>query len=363
MNNEKIVVERDAFAQCAEYVKSKNWTNVLLIADEHTKKAAGDELAEHLTGAGIKVNLCMIDPDKNGDVKADEVSLVQALLAIDQGVDSLLAVGAGTIHDITRFCSDKTGIPFVSIPTAPSVDGFTSVGAPLVVRGTKTTFKAVSPAALFADIEVLTNAPPQMIAAGFGDMTAKFTSLADWRFSHLTAGEPYSEEAAAITERALWQCVDHVEQIAAKEEEGIRILMNALIESGKAMLLFGQSHPASGAEHHLSHFWEMDFIKKGRPQILHGAKVAAATVLIAAVYKQYWPEIEKAGVTTVKIPDADFIAGLLERVGAPVSPAELHIDQDLVAASLHHAHKLRDRHTMLRFLNEQHIEIKKEALR
>lgn len=361
MKIEPIVMERDAFQQCAEYLKSKSWTSVLLIADQYTQKAAGHDLAEQLAQAGINVKTCLIEPDDHGDVKADEISLVQALIAIDQSLDALLAVGAGTIHDITRFCSDKTGVPFISIPTAPSVDGFTSVGTPLIVRGKKTTFKAASPAALFADIGVLTAAPPEMIAAGFGDMTAKFTSLADWRFSHSTAGEPYSEEAAAITEKALWQCVHHVEQIAAKEEEGIRILMNALIESGKAMLLFGQSHPASGAEHHLSHFWEMEFIRTGRPQILHGAKVAAATVLIASIYKKYQSEIEKAGAD-VATPDPNFIAELLKRVGAPVSPADLHIEEGLVASSLQHAHRLRNRHTMLRFLNEQHIKFEREVL-
>ncbi|WP_052712255.1 sn-glycerol-1-phosphate dehydrogenase [Domibacillus indicus] len=361
MRIEKIVVERDAFAQCAEYLQSKNWTNVLLIADRHTQAAAGDELIRRLKKKQINSTVCLIDPDQNGDVKADEVSLIQALIAIDHNIDALLAVGAGTIHDIARFCSDKTRIPFVSIPTAPSVDGFTSVGAPLIIRGRKTTLKAVCPQALFADVGVLTAAPAEMIAAGFGDMLAKFTSLADWRFGHLTAGEPYSEEAAAITETALRKCVSHVEQIAAKEEEGIRVLMDALIESGQAMLLFGQSHPASGAEHHLSHFWEMDFIEKGRAQILHGAKVAAATVLIANVYKQYRSEIMKAGIV-IDTPDPERIAGLLKQAGAPVSPEDLQIDEELVSASLQKAHTLRDRHTMLRYLNEQKAQLKKENL-
>ncbi len=103
-----------------------------------------------------------------------------------------------------------------------------------------------------------------MVAAGFGDMLGKYTSLFDWKFGSLTAGEPYSQTAADITRNALQMCVDHAESIAKRDEDGIRLLISALIESGLAMLLFGQSHPASGAEHHLSHYWEMEYIRLGK---------------------------------------------------------------------------------------------------
>ncbi|MCI2256944.1 sn-glycerol-1-phosphate dehydrogenase [Domibacillus sp. PGB-M46] len=351
---EKIVIEKDAFEQCAAYVQQKGWKNILIIADKNTQRAAGGMLSKCFLEKSLQVQTCLIEPDQNGDVKADEISIVQALIGIDAKTDVLVAVGSGTIHDITRFCSDKTGVPFVSIPTAPSVDGFTSVGAPIIVRGMKKTFKAVSPQALFADIKVLMKAPDEMIAAGFGDMLAKFTSLADWKFGHLTAKEPYSEEAALITERALNRCVKHVDSIAEKQEEGIRALMETLIESGIAMLKFGQSHPASGGEHHLSHYWEMNFIQENRPQVLHGAKVGAATALITRTYKERAEKLPcRAGVEL--IPDPDEIVRLLQRAGAPASPSELGIEPELVKASLRDAHTLRDRYTMLRYINENEI--------
>src|SRR5690606_41679685 len=99
--------------------------------------------------------------------------------------------GSGTIQDITRFCSGKIGKPFISIPTAPSVDRFTSLGAPIIVRGFNETAQTVAPIALFADINILRKAPTEMIAAGFEDMIAKFTSLADWKFVVLLNNEPY----------------------------------------------------------------------------------------------------------------------------------------------------------------------------
>ncbi|MGV2686274.1 iron-containing alcohol dehydrogenase, partial [Clostridium perfringens] len=152
------------------------------------------------------------------------------------------------------------------------------------IRGQKKTMPAIGPSAIFAEDDILMAAPPQLTAAGFGDMLGTPTSLFDWKFGSLVADEPYLQISADITRSALNQCVNGVEQIGKRTEEGVRILMGALVESGLAMLLFGQSHPASGSEHHLSHYWEMEFIRIGEKQLLHGAKVGAACVEISTLY-------------------------------------------------------------------------------
>ncbi|EES73796.1 putative sn-glycerol-1-phosphate dehydrogenase, partial [Paenibacillus sp. oral taxon 786 str. D14] len=272
-----IELDRGVIRKVAPYLREQGYRHVLLVADDHTYAAAGEQLMGLLEAEGVNTRVVLIQPDAQGDVVADEIAIVQLLLEIrPDETDVLLAVGSGTIHDIVRFAAHKTGKPFVSVPTAPSVDGFTSAGAPLIVRGVKKTVPAVPPVAIFADLDILMAAPQRLVAAGFGDMLGKYTSLFDWKFSRLTAGEPYDEQAAAITERALRSCVSHAEAIGARTEEGIRALMTALIESGIAMLLFGQSHPASGAEHHLSHYWEMEYLRQGRRALLHGAKVGVA---------------------------------------------------------------------------------------
>ena len=100
-----------------------------------------------------------------------------------------------------------------------------------MVRGVKQTFAATAPIAIFADPDILVKAP--LVAAGFGDRQI-YIAL-DWKFSSTTAGEPYDEQVAAITEKALEACIQHVEAIGQRTEEGIRILMTALIESGIAI--------------------------------------------------------------------------------------------------------------------------------
>ncbi|WP_433943202.1 sn-glycerol-1-phosphate dehydrogenase [Paenibacillus sp. SN-8-1] len=365
---QQVSLSPGALHEVASFLQKRKYSEVQLIADENTYKAAGEQLMNLLEHEGIPVSQLRISPNPQGDCVADEQSIVEVLLSTNPDqTDCLIAVGSGTIHDIVvRFVSHKTKVPFISVPTAPSVDGFTSAGAPLIIRGVKTTVAAVPPIAIFADLDILVKAPQPLVAAGFGDMLGKYTSLFDWKFSHLTAGEPYDEQAAVITQRALQSCVDQVEAIGNRTEEGIRTLMTALIESGMAMLLFGQSHPASGAEHHLSHYWEMEYLRLGRRALLHGAKVGVACAEISHLYhkavdegifpgaepealREHGSEVRK---WIAEIPPESTIRDLLRIAGGPNDRTELGIDDELLKRSLSQAHRLRNRHTLLRALNE-----------
>jgi glycerol-1-phosphate dehydrogenase [NAD(P)+] len=153
---------------------------------------------------GWDVNCVILEGE---EVIADEEYLIQVLFRADSQARLYVAVGSGTITDITRFCSHRTGNPFVSLPTAPSVDGFASVIAPVVIRRYKDTAYAHAPVAIFADVDTLCNAPQAMIAAGFGDMLGKFTALADWKIAHLLTGELYHPGIAARMQHALETCV------------------------------------------------------------------------------------------------------------------------------------------------------------
>ncbi|CAH0119258.1 MULTISPECIES: sn-glycerol-1-phosphate dehydrogenase [unclassified Paenibacillus] len=364
---ERLVLAPGATKEIVSYFHERGIARTVLVGDRNTYEAAGEAIERTLREAGAQVGLCLVTPGDAGDVVADEASIVQLLLEIEPGrTDMLIAAGAGTIHDIVRFAGFTTGTPFVSVPTAPSVDGFTSAGAPLIVRGVKKTVQATAPVAIFADTDILAKAPQPLIAAGFGDMIGKYTSLFDWKFSHLAAGEPYDESVASMTERALASCVEHVREIGERTERGIRVLMAALIESGIAMLRFGRSHPASGAEHHLSHYWEMEYLRRGNRALLHGAKVGAACAEISRMYHEaaergIYPgrqpeELRRYGGQIrewlAAVPRESQIRELLSQAGGPTDRAELGIDDELFARSLREAHRLRDRYTLLRALNE-----------
>ncbi|WP_240418043.1 sn-glycerol-1-phosphate dehydrogenase [Paenibacillus periandrae] len=378
-----IIVQSGALNQVAGFLFDQSYQRVSIVADANTYEIAGKALEKSLADKGISTRLTIIQPNEQGDVIADEVSLIQLIMDLQQySAQVVVAAGSGTLHDISRYSAYTAGIPFISVPTAPSVDGFNSKGAPIIIRGEKKTIAAIGPDAIFADLDILVKAPSAMVAAGFGDMLGKYTSLFDWKFGSLVAGEPYSPLVAALTRNALQKCVDHLDSIAERGEEGIRTLIEALIESGIAMMILGQSHPASGAEHHLSHYWEMEYIRLGKRQLLHGAKVGVACVQIATLYHQlaesgvspklasmepkaaadesttarqsaiinHWPEIqEEIG----RIPQGHALREMLLKLGGPTTPEQLGVGSELLARSLQEAHHIRlNRFTLLRAYNE-----------
>ncbi|CDQ38422.1 MULTISPECIES: sn-glycerol-1-phosphate dehydrogenase [Virgibacillus] len=365
-----IEIKKNCMDQVAPFLQAHHLATVVLVVDKHTYQVAGEKLQNALQDK-VTTHLVSLRANAHGQVNADETTIMQLLVGIPEQADALIAVGAGTIHDITRFCAYKMGIPFISVPTAASVDGFTSKGAPLILEGVKQTIQTASPIAVFADIAVLKDAPKELTAAGFGDILGKYTSLLDWKISYLIGEEPYNQTAADLTRTSLDTCIQYVEEIAQANEEGVAILMQALIESGLVMLLINSSRSASGGEHHLSHFWEMELLKKDAKQLLHGAKVGVTTILIADLYRQfahcfatdllkpatkieerlitYWPTIKTEILT---MPDSDWLRTMLNRVGGPTTSRELGIDDQLVEESLNKAYYLRDRCTGLLLINK-----------
>lgn len=352
------LIEKGALKQVSDYLRKHGYHSVTIVADQNTFHAAGHQLCDDLTKEGIQFSLCLLQGNDFGQVSADESSIVQVMLEAPKDKNPVIAVGTGTIHDIARFVSYKMDKPFISVPTAASVDGFTSAGAPLMVRGVKQTVQAVPPIAIFADVEILMRAPKELNAAGFGDMLGKFTSLADWRFSRYIAREPYCPLADRITEESLMQCLGIIDEIAKASAQGIRTLMIALVKSGLSMLIAGHSRPASGAEHHLSHVWEMEHIKSNQPQPLHGAKVGVASVIICEMYRklsQLDAEVDLSFFA--RLPEPEQMRKWLRRAGAPATLEEIDISGPLALRSLKVAHKIRDRYTGLKFINEKGIDI------
>lgn len=214
----------------------------------------------------------------------------------------LAACGAGTVHDLTRYAAHGLGLPFVSFPTAASVDGFVSNVAAMTVGGRKITFPSTPPAALFADPDIYAAAPPELTASGVGDIVGKYISLFDWKTGHIITGEPVDDEIYALEEEAVMR----VMQAGAGSPGFTKLVMDCLILSGMAIQYMGNSRPASGAEHHLSHLWEMHCINPPTPA-LHGEKVGVSTLL---VLEEYW-RLAAEGIR-FEIPDDYFSHGYLE---------------------------------------------------
>ena len=204
---------------------------------------------------------------------------------MEEDIDLVLAVGAGTIHDLSRYVAHQYRIPFVSVPTAASSDGFTSTVADMTWNGVKKMVKASAPIFVFADTDIFAKAPGRLAAAGVSDILGKYIALADWKIGSILTEEYYCAEVVKLETRAIRTVKDNLKEIAAGEEDACEKLMYALVLSGLAMQMTGNSRPASGAEHHLVHLWDMEVLN-GHLNALHGEKVSAGTMLTLLEYKK-----------------------------------------------------------------------------
>lgn len=274
-------IDPNALAELVRFCHEQGLARFALVADSNTFAALGGRVQDLLRGEGWDVRTIVLEGD---DIGADARSVYQVMLGLDKSPRTFLAVGSGTITDVTRFVSHRSNADFISLPTAPSVDGFTSIGAPMIIDGVKITVPCQGPLAVFADLPTLCAAPRPMLAAGVGDMLAKLTSISDWELGHLLWNEPFDPVIAARSRKAANDCAAHLPGIAAAQPEGVAVLMASLIESGFCMLDFGETRPASGYEHHMSHYWEMKLLAEGRRSVLHGAKVGIGVLISANLY-------------------------------------------------------------------------------
>ncbi len=399
------LVVPDAVPALLDYCQEHALKRFFLIVDENTYRVLGQRVESALVEHGLDVKTILLT---GPEIVTNEYNLVRTFVET-QGEDrTYIAVGSGTVTDITRFVSHRSREKFISLPTAPSVDGYTSIVAPMEVGKYKIPCPAQPPVAVIADLPTLCAAPRPMIAAGLGDLLGKYTSLADWKIGSLLYDEPYDEHIAQKMREAVDATVRLIDSLAAGECEGIKCLMDGLIGTGFGMLEFGESRPASGSEHHLGHYWEMKFILEGRPAQLHGAEVSVGTILSARRYEllrkmtkadaaaclenrslptresllaeiqaayssvsdkiaaiqapllemtqndldrlkarilEHWDAIQAAAQT---VPSADQIISWISAVDGSTKPQDINLDQAETILSLKTAHYLRDRFTLNR---------------
>lgn len=322
-------------------------SHIFLVTDNYTYEAAGRQVEQLLDQAGLSYHKRVFQTET--PLVPNEYALGSVLAAMTSQDDMLLAVGSGTLNDVTKYVSARTGVPYVIAATAPSMDGYASTVAPTILDGFKTTLPAVYPAAIVADVDILKDAPMPMLTAGFGDIIGKFTSLADWRLSHQLNGEYYCPEVAGVIEAAVETCAANAQALAQREPQAIQAVTEALILSGLAMGMVGVSRPASGAEHQMAHYWEMDALRRGEEHPLHGNAVGVGTVLAASLYEmaaEYLPQGFAA-------PDKEQILACLQAAGSCADPKELGIRRELCLESLLHAMELRDRFTVQKLLEQK----------
>lgn len=252
----------------------------LVVSDAHTWEAAGNQVLQTLRAGGRDVRSLILEPRAGEDHVVCEDGVITSLETLVATSDhiNLVAVGAGSVNDICKVASHRRGLPYVCVPTAASMNGYTSSIAAVLSGGVKRTWPVHQPMGVFADVDVIREAPLVMNRAGFGDLLSKPYCQADWLLSHHVRGVEYSAEAASVLDGPWNQMLDAAPGIGAGESQATHVLMETLLVSGFSMAMAGTSAPASGAEHLISHYWDMEEHGQDRPvRGLHGTQVGIGT--------------------------------------------------------------------------------------
>ena len=275
-------IGKNAISEIVKYCKINGFNSFTLVTDQNEYRVFANKVESALKGSGFEVQTIIL----NGEpVTADDRYLIKIMVPLDDSIRTFISVGSGTITDMTRFLAYRMKSNFISIPTAPSMDGYASNGSALTLDGMKKTIFSKPPVAIIADLNVLCQSPRPMVAAGFGDTFGKFTALADWSLENLLWKGTYSIEIANRVHTNVIRCAELAQDTESNWEEIVSTLTTGLVDVGLCMLAVGSSRPASGSEHSLSHFWEMKLMREGRPVSFHGVKVAYAATLIARRYE------------------------------------------------------------------------------
>ena len=324
---------------------------VLLVCDETTQRFAAPVADMVGRNAAACATLVLPSPEPVADEET-----VARVAAGGEGYDYLLAVGAGTLNDLCKYAGFLTHKKSGVFATAPSMDGFSSGVTPLIEKGFKITRPAQTASDILMDFNVLCNAPRIMIGAGVGDILAKYCCLADWRISSYLTGEKVDERAFSLMLDAVRACDGSLDALMDGREEGVRRLMDALLISGYAMVIAGNSRPASGAEHHMSHYLEMDFLRRGERIPLHGVKVGLGTMVSLYLYhtlsrRPAFAGCERVYAEAEKLPASEDVESTLRRLSCPVRFSQLGIPRETVKKMFFEAYKIRDRFTILTLYN------------
>ena len=406
-----IYVGTDLLARLPAYIQKRQLgSNCVLVADDNTWPLAGQQLTAILQAAGITVLTCVLR--RQGELEPDERACGEVLLTLQPETDFLVSVGSGSITDTTRLVAVRTGKPFVCVGTAPSMDGYTSVVAPLLLRGVKIHRAAVCPEIIVCDLDLLRTAPMAMVVSGVGDVLGKYIARTDWQIGQIINGERYCTVCGDMVIDAVNRLLEHIPAIRQRSEQGIRVLIEALLLAGVTIMVIGHTRAVASIEHNIVHYWDMMKLMEGQKQPTHGTAVGIATLQVWPLYQRFaredlsqlnleairarrmertqrewwllnayqeeaareiirenpedfltWTEqARRIGQAQAKhlelkavidaMPPFEQVRQAFLELGAPLQPADLDIDTRLLNRSMHAAKDYRSRYSLFKLLDE-----------
>ena len=371
----------------------KDYSNILLVADQNTDAVCGAQTRQ-LLGDKLAQTLIL---HRDGVLIPNEQAIEEVEQKLTEKIDLILGVGSGVIQDLCKYVSYNHKLPYGIVCTAPSMDGYASVGAAMITDNMKVTYGCHVPEIIIGDVDILKNAPMDMIRSGYGDILGKYSCLNDWKLSAVVRDEYFCQYVYDLIYDMLLQTKDLGEKLQQRDEDAITTLMEAIIGVGIAMAYVGNSRPASGSEHHLSHYFEITGILNDEEYFMHGTDVVYSTVytqkmreellaleapvargghnaaqweenirtvytdaaqgVIALQEKMGWYKLDRLPIyrdrwqkireTLAEVPSCEEIKRYISSVGLDISEFEKLYSKEKIENAIWYAKDLKDRYTVL----------------
>ncbi|MEV6400307.1 iron-containing alcohol dehydrogenase family protein [Streptomyces sp. NPDC051907] len=254
--------------------------------------------------------------------------------------DAVVGLGGGKIIDVAKYAAARVGLPMAAVATNLAHDGLCSPISILDNDNGRGSYGVPSPIAMVIDLDVVRDAPVRFVRSGIGDAISNISAIADWELAHRVAGESVDGLAAAMARTAGESVLRHPGGVG--DDEFLTVLAEALVLSGIAMSISGDSRPSSGACHEISHAFDLLYPKRAAS---HGEQVG----LGAAFAMHLRGASEQAGL----------FAETLRRHGLPVLPDEIGFTTDEFVAAVEYAPQTRPG----RFTVLEHLDLTNDQIR
>ncbi len=300
-------VEAGALAHLGNYLKEAGFHHVVILFGNGLIDMFGTDVMASLRNVDIEV-LEYLEMDT-----AEVTAISELAFSMPSKTQAVIGIGGGKVIDAAKYCGFLLKIPFISVPTSSSSDGFSSASASLVVDGRRKSLPAKMAYGIIVDTQVIRSAPERFLYSGIGDMVSKITALYDWQFEEDHGVAVVNDFAMMVAKKAVNSFV-RTPYETIHDALFLKELLDSLAMSGIANEIAGSSAPTSGSEHLISH--ALDKMLE-HPQ-LHGIQVGIATYLMAVVqdhrYERVDAVFEKTGfwdyVKTLHLDVQDYLRAI-----------------------------------------------------
>ncbi len=355
---EAVEISFGALEKAPEHLRG--YHRIFLVADENTYAVAGKRVEALLRERGMLSHVFVLPAGALPTAENVGKVLIEAgrdadpydINAFSLNPDYLLAVGSGSVNDTCRMVSYRLGIPYGIVGTAPSMDGYASVVAPLLNGRRKIVYTCTIARHILIDLEVNAAAPYPLLLSGVGDMIGKYVAILDWENSRDRTGEYYCEKIAGMVLSATDKCISASEALEKRDPDAVRSVSEGLILSGEGIAFCGSSRPASGTEHMIGQTWEVMDVEEGKVPNLHGIEVGEATFAAMEIFRRLHGETQDASLRALiekYLPAFDRVEALQRKLKIPFTVT----DRGRFVEGILRGRTFRERYTVLQYLYEK----------